>query len=801
MTQTTNTSKSIGSRRGIRWVTIAIGFLALIAILTASLLFAPPAFFFTSLLKKAVYDQTGRELTVTNSRYHVREIVTVELSGVELGRPGSKPGSSPLTVRKIIARVPLRSLLDGKPDVLSVELDAPVLNLVRQADGSGNWQTGPASIPSSTTDGSAARVVPPLSIRNGTLLYADEGQSTQLRFDAINAALAADSRYGGAAAKGSLSYNNEPLTFDLAISDTAAALAGRSTPLALSIDSRVLKAKVSGEGAIGETPMLTGEIDASSPSARELAAWLGFENSVPSTAGALSFEGNLEPQTSATRVRGSLVLGDAPLTYDLALASLREAMGGRPAALKGTISGQGLVAQLDGTAWLGSDKSYAGAVTAKTDAIGSIAARFGSKNSAVNALGPGSLTGTVNARAGEISFSETAFDADGRTGAFTGVIALDGPRPRISGNLDVSQIDLDALLGRTPAAASLAPASSSADEGFESTYDVLSAELDAIENPLPPSAAPALTTATAPASWSTAPIDLKAMRAVDLDLDLAIPVVKFGQLPLTNARVKAKLDNGELAAGIDQITIGAGSGSGTVSLKARGASHDGALALKLQNVDAEPITTELSGRPLLKGNSTVDIVTRASGRSPAELVTTLDGSARIELRKGQLRGWDLGEMVAQLWNYKGWGYTPSRNTPVDELTATYTIKNGTVTSAPDLTMKGPTAGLRSVGNIVVPRRLIDQNIDVQNLFFNIVIKGDWTKKLWIGPAFLAGLEPAPGAALDANSPPANAMPKALPADLTARIERMLTEPATSARLSDAQKSFLNALLAGGKSGL
>jgi hypothetical protein len=231
--------------------------------------------------------------------------------------------------------------------------------------------------------------------------------------------------------------------------------------------------------------------------------------------------------------------------------------------------------------------------------------------------------------------------------------------------------------------------------------------------------------------------------------------------------------------------------------------QDAALALKLQNVDAEPITAELSGRPLLKGVSTVDIATRATGRSPAELVTTLDGNARIEMTKGQLRGWDIGEMVAQLWNYKGWGYTPSRNTPVENLTATYSIKNGTITSAPDLTMRGPTAALRSIGDVVVPRRLIDQNIDVQNLFFNIVIKGDWTKKLWIGPAFLAGLEPIPGAAPEAvadSVPPATALPNALPADLAARIDRILSDPASAARLTAAQKAFLNSLLSGDRSG-
>lgn len=796
MTETTTPAQNT---RRTRWGWIAAGFLLLIAGLAASLLFAPPAFFFTSLLKKAVYDHTGRELTVANSHYHIREIVTVELSGVELGRPGSAPGSSPFTSRKITARLPLRSILDRKPQILSLEIDAPIFNLVRSASGTGNWQMSQAA----ETTVSEALALPSTTISNGTLIYTDEGAATQLRLDAISASIAADAQYGGAAANGTFNYNKELLTFDLAVSDAAAAAAGRATPLALSIDSRILKAKLSGQGAIGETPMLSGEIEATSPSARDLATWLGFGDSLPSTAGAIALKATTDSHTNS-RATGSIILRNSPVTYDLTLASLRDAVAGRPSALEGALAGPGLAAEIDGTVSLGPERNYAGSISAKTDSIGGIGALLGISHPAIKALGPGSLSGKLDARPGKIAFSETAFDADGRTGAFSGDITLTGPRPRVTGNLKISCIDLDALLGRAPPAPpSLAADGEAPDAGFATTFDVLSAELEALETTPVRTPQPSLEAAPAPSTWSTAPIDLKALRAVDLDLGLAISEVKFGQLALANARVKALLDNGELSANLDRIVIGAGSGSGALSLKARGTSQDAALSLKLNNVDAEPITAELSGRPLLKGVSTLDVATRATGRSPAELVSTLDGSARIEMTKGQLRGWDIGEMVAQLWNYKGWGYTPSRNTPVEKLTATYTIRNGTITSTPDLTMRGPTAALRSVGNVVVPRRLIDQNIDVQNLFFNIVIKGDWTKKLWIGPAFLAGLEPVSGAAPEVVAdpvPPAAALPSALPADLAARIDRILSDPAAAARLTTTQKAFLNSLLSGDRSG-
>lgn len=796
--------------RGIRWGLILGGFLVLLLAIAASLLFAPPSGFFTALLQRAVHDATGRELRVESSRYVIREMVTVELTGVDLGRPGAPAGSSLLTARKVHATIPLRSILDGKADIATLELDAPVVNLVRAASGATNWTTPPPGAAAATgtsqngapQDLAAILALPPVTIRNGTLVYRDESTSRTLRLDAIEGKLAVDRKYGGAAAQGSLRYNGEPLVFDLTLADAAAAFGGKTTTLALAIDSRVLKAKLAGEGAIGELPMLAGEIEATSPSARELAAWLGFEDSVPATAGALSFKGRTDPVTGAALGAGTLVLREEPLAYDLALSDLKGALAGKPAGVKGKLAAKDLAAQIDGTVALGTAAAYEGRLEARSDAVGTLLQRLGLANPALAGLGPGSLDGTARIAAGGVTFETAKFDAGGRTGTFAGDIALSGQRPRVTGDLTLSQLDLDALLGRTPPPMPAAPDEAPPDDGFATTWDALGAELDAIENPPPPEfgleAAPA---AAATPVWSTTPIDLTALRAVDLDLRLKVQSVRFGALPLRDARVTAKLDNGALAATIEDIAVGAGKGTGAVDLKARGTDHDAAIALKLVGVDAEPVTHELAGKPLIKGTSNVDITTRATGKSLAGLVATLDGSARFDMAKGKLRGWDIGKMVAELWNYKGWGYNPARSTPVDKLTATYAIKSGTVRSAPDLTLAGPNAGLKSVGDVIVPRRLIDQTVKVQNLFFNIVVKGDWTQKLWIGPAFLAGLSAdstAAGAAPAAI--PEAQLPRAMPADIKARIEAILANKETSARLTPSGRAVLEALAAAGNSG-
>lgn len=800
------------SRGRVRWGWIVIGFLLLLAAVALSILFAPPSNFITAQLQKAVHNATGQDLKVESSSYVIRNTVSIELNGVSYGPPGAKPGETLLTARSLRTSIPLQALWDQKLDLTAIDLEAPVLNLVRKDSGATNWT--PAAAPAATAPATAPQTesappaagdaaglpkdvpailgLPPTTIRNGTLIYSDEKAGTALRLDTIDARIAMDPKYGGAAAQGSVRYNNEPVTFDLTVADAAAAFGGKSSAMGLTLDGRMLKAKLAGEGAIGELPMLAGEIEAASPSARELATWLGLGDSIPAGLGSLTFKGRADGATGRTSGAGVAVIGDAPVTYDMILENIRDALSGQASPLTGKFSAPDLNADLSGKVSLGGSPAFEGDLDASTPAVGKLIQKLaGQANAALASLGPGKLKGKAKLSGQSLSFADTAFEADGKSGTFTGDIALAGPRPKISGALDVALIDVDALTGRTPAAAATLEAieDTAPSDGYATTWDALLAELDEIENPPVPAAQ--LEAAPA-AAWSTAPIDLSALRTVDLDLAVTARKVRYGTLDIKDAKIATKLDNGELAARIDDVKVGAGSGTGLIDIKARGTQHAAAMAIKLKGVEAEPLTYELSGKPLLKGASDVDINTSATGKSLNQLVSTLDGGARFDMKQGKLRGWDIGKMVEELWNYKGWGFNPQRVTPFDKLTANYVIKKGTMKSAPDLNFRGPTAGVKSVGDVIVPQRMLDQELEVQNLICNISIQGDWTKKLNIGPRCLSGIGKLFGVSMESAPPAANAPPP--PPEVKARLEKALAAPAAESRLTPAQRAFLKSLL-------
>jgi uncharacterized protein involved in outer membrane biogenesis len=780
----------------IRWGLIALGLVLLFVAMIALLAVAPPSGLITGQVQKKFRDATGRDLTVGSSSYTIRKLVSIELNDVAIANPEGFSGAGVFKAKAIRTSIPLRSVWDGKFDIKDLELDTPEFNLIRDAKGFNNWSmSGPAG---SSTQPLA---LPVTKINNGAVTYTDAATANSIRLDYINAGVATDTKWGGTAAKGTARYKNEPLGFDLNVADTTAALDGRSSVIGLTIDSRHLNAKLNGEGAIGELPMLAGEIEATSPSAQDLAAWLGFDGFIPPELGKITIKSKTDPKTGRATGIGEAVIKGETIAYDLAVADLKGTLGGKPAAIEGRIASKSLTAKVAGVANLGTAKSFDGDIDAKSTSIGSVAKWFGVAHDAVTTLGPGTLKGRAAINGNIVDLTNANFDVDGRKGNFTGRIDATNPRPRVTGTLDTQRIDLAALTGAgsTPPQPTLeaSPAEES-DPGFESAWDALRAELAEVESGKPATleAAPA----AAKPVWNNDPINLNVLKTVDLDLVVNAAELAFGQLDLKKGRIKTALNNGTLNAKIEELGVSGGKAIGAIDVDGQARPPKAKVALRLTDVPAEPVIKELTGKPLLSGRSNVDITTAATGQTLNQIVSTLEGNARFSMGKGSLRGWDIGRMVSELWNYKGWGFNAQRKTNFDKLLANYNIKQGIVRSAPDLAMTGPEANLNSRGDVIVPTKQIKQEVRVTQLPIPILIKGDWTKKLWIGPTFLAGSS-VPSAGAQGAAPGSISetlaslpLPEAVPPDIESAITRLLGKNLNSKILPDAAKARLRKLI-------
>ena len=104
-----------------------------------------------------------------------------------------------------------------------------------------------------------------------------------------------------------------------------------------------------------------------------------------------------------------------------------------------------------------------------------------------------------------------------------------------------------------------------------------------------------------------------------------------------------------LDAKIEELAVGEGTAVGTFNVDSRAEPPRAAVQLTLSNVAAEPIVTEITGKPLLAGTSNVEITATAAGQNQAQLTSTLDGKAHFRMGKGALRGFDVRRMIFEWW--------------------------------------------------------------------------------------------------------------------------------------------------------
>ncbi|MFA9475373.1 MAG: AsmA-like C-terminal region-containing protein [Filomicrobium sp.] len=372
------------------------------------------------------------------------------------------------------------------------------------------------------------------------------------------------------------------------------------------------------------------------------------------------------------------------------------------------------------------------------------------------------LDGVVEAQGQSVRIENVRATIDESVATGGVSIDLSGERTAIVGELNINAIDTKRYFGSSEVApaVSIAPSAQLESTAANAPYEVallplkpsLEAYLADASGPQPAALTPALG-----AVWSRASLGIEALREnrSDIDMDLSIDDLRHGGIALGKTSLKAKLDNGNLELVVREAQPLQGRLSGAVKIDTSADRPVFNLAVEVNAVPLEQVLRQVNQRDIVRGTLTGEAQLSASGQSEADLIDTLAGNVRGQVRNGVIVGYDVRQMVRP---FASRPYNPRHTTPFDTLKAEFDIAEG-VARSPSIALDGPAVSIRANGtanlrttaidyrsklSLVPPPSNFSLPLKILGTWHQIKAALDWARLAtqWTGPSPFAELESA-----------------------------------------------------------
>jgi AsmA protein len=219
----------------------------------------------------------------------------------------------------------------------------------------------------------------------------------------------------------------------------------------------------------------------------------------------------------------------------------------------------------------------------------------------------------------------------------------------------------------------------------------------------------------APAGAAEKPFDLSALRDLRAAGNLRIGSLKFENIKTSNVRADIKAAGGRIDINPLSAALYGGSTTGAVTLTT-GAPPRFALRQNLTGVNVGPLLKDAIGKEQLEGRGNVQLDVTTEGATFTEIKRKLNGTARMELHDGAIRGINVAQTVrsakAKIGALKG-GEAPqsgtgsaTEKTDFSELTGSFRIANG-VAHNDDLSIKSPLIRVGGAGDVDLANERLD----------------------------------------------------------------------------------------------
>lgn len=213
-----------------------------------------------------------------------------------------------------------------------------------------------------------------------------------------------------------------------------------------------------------------------------------------------------------------------------------------------------------------------------------------------------------------------------------------------------------------------------------------------------------------PGAGKEAALDFAFLRGLDLKGALRIGFLKARNLKFNNVAANLTANQGRLDLAPLSAQLYGGTLAGSVMAQADG--NRIALKQTMNNVDIGPLIRDYAKKDVLEGRGNLALDVSTAGNSVAAVRQALNGSARLSLHDGAVKGINLAKTLregkAMLTGGKDAVVAANKaeKTDFSELAASFRIANG-VARNDDLTGKSPFLRVTGAGAIDLVREQID----------------------------------------------------------------------------------------------
>lgn len=209
------------------------------------------------------------------------------------------------------------------------------------------------------------------------------------------------------------------------------------------------------------------------------------------------------------------------------------------------------------------------------------------------------------------------------------------------------------------------------------------------------------------------PLDLSALRTLNLDGKLRIGSLKVANIKSSQVHLGVKAHNGLVNISPLSANLYQGNMNGSLSINAQ--SIPGfVIKQKLTAVDVAPLLKDAANLDLAegRGNIVLDLTTR--GNTVSALKKALNGSVSVNLANGAIKGINLTKLVQGMQNLsrdtraQTLGVDKSEKTVFSEFKANFKVRNG-VAHNDDLAVKSTVLRLSGKGDIDIGHDSLNYN--------------------------------------------------------------------------------------------